>query len=330
MLTVVPLQYRPSHMKYLLFFAPFLLLLAACGDSREEPVSNFHQPADSFACCAVQPAAGDAVKNTPDTVANHREIPILCYHQVRDWTVTDSRNQRTYIMPVAAFREQVKLLKDNGYHTILPDQLIAYLVNDAPLPPNPVMLTFDDADGSQYTNALPILDSAGYKGVFFVMTVVLNHPKYFTKEQVKQLAAQGHIIGCHTWDHHNVTHYQAADWEQQIARPIAELEQLTGRPIKYFAYPNGLWNEDAIVQLKKYSFTAAFQLAAKPDKKEPLFTIRRIIADSYWNDAQFLHAIKKDFLAQHEYTEPDNALPPPVCCNILFPSVPAPRLLQHL
>jgi hypothetical protein len=40
----------------------------------------------------------------------------------------DSKAAKDYIVEVAAFKEHIKMLADSGYHTILPDELYAYLV----------------------------------------------------------------------------------------------------------------------------------------------------------------------------------------------------------
>jgi hypothetical protein len=45
-------------------------------------------------------------------------------------------------VPLSNFQQQMKFLADNGYHTILPDQLYDYLLTGKDLPPNPVMITF--------------------------------------------------------------------------------------------------------------------------------------------------------------------------------------------
>jgi hypothetical protein len=47
--------------------------------------------------------------------------------------------------------------------------------------------------------------------------------------------------------------------------------------------------------LKNNNFLGAFQLTGKRDIKDPLFTIRRIIVDSYWNEKQLLNAMKYSF-----------------------------------
>lgn len=222
--------------------------------------------------------AGDAA-----AIYARPQVPILCYHQIRDWTARDSKGAKDYIIPIAAFKAQVKMLADSGYHSIQPDQLYAYLTTGAPLPPKPVMLTFDDTDLDQFTIARPTLAQYGYKGVYFVMTVSLGRPHYMTKDMVKQLADEGNQIGSHTWDHHNVKKYQGQDWVTQIDKPTKTLEALTGKKIKYFAYPFGLWNTPAFPELKQRGFVAAFSLAEKRDQQDPLFTIRRIIASGYWS-----------------------------------------------
>ena len=44
------------------------------------------------------------------------EVPVLCYHQLREWKKTDSKNARTYIMHPERFQKQIKMLADSGYH----------------------------------------------------------------------------------------------------------------------------------------------------------------------------------------------------------------------
>ena len=61
------------------------------------------------------------------TILARPQVPILCYHQIRDWRGSDSKGSKDYIIPVATFREEMQMLADSGYHTILPDQLYAYL-----------------------------------------------------------------------------------------------------------------------------------------------------------------------------------------------------------
>lgn len=229
------------------------------------------------------------------TIYARKQVPILCYHQIRNWTASDGKVGKDYIVPPAEFRSQMKMLSDSGYHTILPDQLYNYLVYGAKLPSKPIMLTFDDTKLDQYTVARPELKKYGFKGVFFIMTVSLGRPNYMSKAQVKELSDAGHVIGSHTYDHQNVKKYKGDDWVKQIEKPTKTLTEITGKEIKYFAYPFGLWNKEAIPELKKRGFSAAFVLAEKRDQQDPLFTIRRIIASGYWNTKNLHNSILNSF-----------------------------------
>ena len=223
------------------------------------------------------------------------QVPILCYHQIRDWTARDSKGAKDYIIPIVQFKAQMKMLADSGYHTVSPDQLYAYMTTGAKLPSKPIMLTFDDTDLDQFTIARPTLAQYGYKAMYFVMTVSLGRPHYMTKAMVKQLSDEGNVIGSHTWDHHNVKKYQGQDWVTQIDKPTKTLEDITGKKINYFAYPFGLWNAQAFPELKKRGFVAAFSLAEKRDQQDPLFTIRRIIASGYWSPKTLRNNIVQSF-----------------------------------
>lgn len=241
-----------------------------------------------------QPAynAGGGLKDRVTDTSGEMNVPsdpiVLCYHQVRNWNGNDSKAARPYIVPVAKFREQMKLLYDKGYHTILPNQLVNFYLHGEKLPGKPILLTFDDGTASQFINALPELEQYGFKASFFIMTVTIDRPGYMTRKEIRYLSDHGHIIGCHTWDHHNVTQYdEDDDWKIQLKKPSGLLQEITGKPMEYFAYPYGAWNLSAIEHLKGGGYQAAFQLNGKRDKPVSLYTIRRMIVDGNWSLKQF-------------------------------------------
>ncbi|MBS1689247.1 MAG: polysaccharide deacetylase family protein [Bacteroidetes bacterium] len=224
-----------------------------------------------------------------------QQVPVLCYHQVRDWDRNDSKSGKVYVTPVNTFKEHISMLHDNGYHSISPDQLLAYAVKGAPLPARPILICFDDGTLSQYKNAVPEMEKAGFKATFFIMTVVLNKPRYMTTAMLRTLASKGHTIGCHTWDHHAVTGYTDADWKEQLEKPTKQLENITGKHIIYFAYPNGQYSKKGFGMLKSRGYAAAFQLWGEVDKDELLFNIRRILVDGNWDSARLLKEINSRY-----------------------------------
>ncbi len=223
------------------------------------------------------------------------EVPVLCYHHIREIKGGDSENMKTYSVTPAAFAGQMKMLADSGYHTVLPDQLYNYLAFGAPLPEKPVMLTFDDTDLEQHTLGAAEMKKYGFKGVFFIMTISIGRPRYMSKEQIKELSDDGNTIACHTWDHHMVTKYTGDDWNIQLEKPRKTLTEITGKPIEYFAYPFGLWNQAAIPEIKKRDYKLAFILSTKRDSTQPLYTVRRMIVPGQWSTTGMMKAMKSTF-----------------------------------
>ncbi len=293
-----------------LLFTCFLFLILSC-QSVPDPVSSVLSQSGTASLAgnlvsSVKPEKSEESTRSysipPSTVIppasvilGRKQVPVLCYHQIRDWKLTDSKTSRTYIVPPAAFAAQMRMLADSGYHTITPDQLYAYLVSGIRLPEKPILLSFDDTDLDQFTVAYPEMKKYGFKGLFFIMTVSLGRPHYMSRDQVRALSDDGNTIGSHTWDHHNVKKYEGKDWITQLDKPTRQLEQITGKSIRYFAYPFGLWNTNAFPELKKRGFVAAFQLNEKPDPADPLYCIRRIIVPGTWNGPVLQQWIRRDF-----------------------------------
>jgi peptidoglycan/xylan/chitin deacetylase (PgdA/CDA1 family) len=233
------------------------------------------------------------------TILARPQVPILCYHQVRNWRATDGAMGKDYTVEIQNFKDQMKMLSDSGYHTILPDQLYAYLNEGKALPKKPIMLTFDDTVLDQYTVVNPTLKKYGYKAAYFIMTVSIGKKgkfvNYMSAEQIKELADEGNTIGSHTYDHKNFKKYTGKDWEEQLDKPTKKLEEITGKKIEYFAYPFGLWNKEGFPELKKRGFKMAFALADKRDENDPLLCVRRIIASGHWSPKTLHNNIVKSF-----------------------------------
>ena len=280
--------------------AAAVMAISGCFSAAQNRTA-IEEPADSSRLTSsksrsAMPANIDEIKIADaNTILSRKQVPVLCYHQIRDWKPTDSKSAKDYIVPVETFKAHLKMLADSGYQTILPDEYYAYLNLGTPLPEKPIMLTFDDTEENQYAIAAPEMEKYGFKAVYFVMTVSLGRPKYMSKDQVKQLAEAGHVIGSHTWDHQNVKKYKDGDWVTQIEKPTKTLEAITGKKVEHFAYPFGLWNPEAFPELKKRGFKSAYVLAEKRDQDNPLFTIRRIIASGYWGAERLNNSIQRSF-----------------------------------
>ena len=275
---------------YLIAGVALLYLLSAC--SPENDKTNTPLPGSP---AKVDSTIIPVTTNDVASIFLKKEVPVLCYHHIRTARASDGANMKTYSVSPASFAGQMKALYDSGYQTILPDQLYEYLVHNGPLPEKPVMLTFDDTDEEQYSIGATEMNKYGFKGVYFIMTIAINRPRYMSKEQIKNLSDSGHEIAGHTWDHHMVTKYVGEDWDVQLLKPRRQLEEITGKRIQYFAYPFGLWNQAAIPEIANRNYKLAFILSTKRDSTQPLYTVRRMIVPGVWSTPGLLKAMKSTF-----------------------------------
>jgi peptidoglycan/xylan/chitin deacetylase (PgdA/CDA1 family) len=93
-----------------------------------------------------------------------RELTIIMYHYVR--ALSRSRYPQIKGLPTDDFRRQIEYVQDH-YTLIGADRLLRAVTEDAPLPPNAALLTFDDGYLDHFTNVFPLLDAKGLPGCFF-------------------------------------------------------------------------------------------------------------------------------------------------------------------
>ena len=276
-------------MKKILFSLTASFLLIRCSEKASQPQPSSEKKEETKVE-TVRSKEPDTVASA-DTIIQRPQVPILCYHRI-----DDSRKPDDYNVKIAAFKEQMKALADSGYHTILPDQLYDYLTKGTPLPSKPFMITFDDTRKEQFTIGAAEMQKYNFKGVFFVMTISINRPNYMTSEEIKQLSDAGHEIASHTLDHQNTKKLKTQEeWDRQIVKPSERIESITGKPVKYFAYPFGLWNDTAVTHIKSYGFKAAFQLTDKRSVTEPLYTVRRTLVPGSWSTPNLLKRMRTMF-----------------------------------
>ncbi|MEO1291739.1 MAG: XrtA system polysaccharide deacetylase [Pseudomonadota bacterium] len=100
----------------------------------------------------------------------------------------------------------------------------------------------DRADWPQYESRvaasmaemLDLFAETGRKGTFFVLGVVArDHPAI-----VRRLAAEGHEIASHGWEHRRVFHETRAEFRDEVARTKALLEDIGGQHVAGYRAPS--------------------------------------------------------------------------------------------
>lgn len=265
-----------------------LLLLAAASVSQAEPivpapgVREALQTARQAAELAMRQPADPAASPTQQANGGTRQptargqaapsvrgaappasvrIPILMYHYIDTAPANADAVRRDLSVSPAAFIEQVRYLRQNGYETITLAALLDHLESGTPLPPKPIVLTFDDGYDNSYSQAYPVLRSYGFTGVFFVLTDLLGQPGYATWPQITEMSQNGMDIQAHGRTHADLAISSAEDVTWQITGSRAALEEKLGRPVQFYCYPSGHYTARTVALLRAQGFRAAVTIA---------------------------------------------------------------------
>ncbi len=96
-------------------------------------------------------------------------LPVLCYHRVLPALVDDLR-QPLYAVQPEQFAAQLAFLVRNGYRSLTLEELAGILRGHRPLPPQAVLLTFDDGYADTYAIAWPLARRWGLALNLFLCT----------------------------------------------------------------------------------------------------------------------------------------------------------------
>jgi peptidoglycan/xylan/chitin deacetylase (PgdA/CDA1 family) len=184
-------------------------------------------------------------------------VPVLFWHHIQDMGKAKELGHAQLTVATDVFRNQMQYLRDHGYTTIRPEQLIAFFDTGVPLPPKPILLTVDDGYDDFASDAAPIIREFGFQITIFLPTGLLNNPGFMSWDTVSQLGTGNFYFANHTWSHHNVNATEAID-EREITTADTQLSQRGLNPAKVFSYPYGFSNNYAIGILERLGYKLAF------------------------------------------------------------------------
>jgi peptidoglycan/xylan/chitin deacetylase (PgdA/CDA1 family) len=226
-------------------------------------------------------------------------LPIVMYHEVKR-----SNLHRLAISPYE-FESDLKYLIKEGYTAVVMSDLINYVYNDMPLPPKPIVITFDDGYLNNYAYAYPLLKKYNMSAV---MSIIGKDTDDFTDtkcdnldyshlnwDQVIELLNSGCFeiqnhtynlhsqtskrIGCKRNPGESLTHY-AEVLRNDLVILQKEMEEKTGVLPNTFTYPYGNVSEESKPIIKEIGFTASLSckyginiITKDPDK---LYCLKRI------------------------------------------------------
>src|SRR5258706_10070049 len=198
-------------------------------------------------------------------------VPIILFHHVSVSPI----NSQYYVRP-EKFDEELKLLRDWQYTTITIEMLLKAINEGANLPPRPIIISFDDGNLDNYTNAFPIMQKYGFTGVLYIVGNYMGADNYLTADEIKEMAAAGWEVGSHTMSHADLTLLDPQVQRYEIVDSKEFLEKKLGVPIKTIAYPFGTSNSAVIDYADFAGYIAGMSLGFTDDQgTSNLFTLQR-------------------------------------------------------
>jgi len=194
------------------------------------------------------------------------QVLVLMYHLVAPDPVGDAA-----ISP-ERFDDDLSLLLESGFNFISVQELVDFTEGKGAIPPNAVVVTFDDGYRGTYEFAFPILEKYEIPAaVFLIGEHIGKLPGFLTWDQVRAMEASGLItIGGHTYNQHQrlcvspgkevpatvgraynpLTGYRETQ-EAYLKRITADswclqetFQTELGHTTPYFAYPYGAYSPD--------------------------------------------------------------------------------------
>ena len=195
------------------------------------------------------------------TLAARRSL-ILCYHGVGPSKAGE--DPHFLRVPPERFRRQVAALIDAGFELMTVADLVARAGGGDP-PPGLAAISFDDGMDDNHSQALPILRDLGVPATVYVTTGLIGQPnpwisetaRMMTTGELLELHAEGWELGAHTVTHPDMSQLDRAACLREVTESRVTLEELTGTPVRTFAYPFCKYGDGALAAVAEAGFDAA-------------------------------------------------------------------------
>lgn len=228
--------------------------------------------------------------------ARQARVPVMMYHDIVP------EKKVFFDVTPQEFESHLQMIQQKGLTPISMDDLVTHLRTGLPLPPKPIVLTFDDGYLGQYSYVYTLLKKYGYPGLFSIYTDKLDKKigrPGISWSQLKEMAADSLV----TLSAHSVTHPKDLTKlsDQQLKAEVQNskqiLESQLGQEIHYFTYPEGNFDPRVAAVAKETGYWAAFTMSDTDEgfagQSTDLFSIKRFgqsslpqVVDQAWGGAE--------------------------------------------
>jgi len=230
------------------------------------------------------------------------ELPVIMYHSL----LNSRAGQNKFTISPGELEADLKYLSDNGWHTVVMDDLIRFVENGKPLPDKPILLTFDDGYYNNVYYAEPMLHKYGMRGVLAVVGAFsemstsegVQDPNYsyVSWNTLSEVAERGVFdIQSHTYGMHERNGRQGC-----LPRPgespesyrkafmadnsllLEKLSECNVRPPTALVYPFGAMSVESEKMVKEAGYKASLSCTygvniLTPGDPECLYQLKRVL-----------------------------------------------------
>jgi peptidoglycan/xylan/chitin deacetylase (PgdA/CDA1 family) len=123
-------------------------------------------------------------------------LTVVLYHRVVDPSGIEDMDPDMIDATPAEFDVQMKYLREH-FQPVTIDEVLETKLAGRRLPPDSVLVSFDDGYRDNYEHAMPILQKYGMKGLFFVTTGHLTERRLFWWEHLNLLVRKSQQSAAH-------------------------------------------------------------------------------------------------------------------------------------
>lgn len=187
-----------------------------------------------------------------------RSCVFLMYHELEMAGRTLCQSEPgyvRYILRLETFRQQMDWLKDSGWRCLTVSEALNSFGESAGHSQEPtVCITFDDGCETDLIAAAPVLGRLGFHATSYVTAGFLGQPGYLTSGQLRELAAAGIEIGCHSMTHAYLSDATEAELKREIIEAKDRIEQILGHKIEHFSCPGGRFDDRTLAMARRGGF----------------------------------------------------------------------------
>lgn len=216
---------------------------------------------------------------------NATSVPVLIYHHfLIDEDKAKYEPTKDYSVSLSVFEEQLKYLKDNGYKSLTPSEMLCWKKNECKIPLKSFMITIDDGQKSVMKYAYPLLKKYGFTALSFVISSRIGDygewdPSTYQYLSADDLKDNGVIyFGSHSDDMHRYVNDKKRLYTMSYKEIYDDVKLSMGKiNTKYFAYPFNTYNKDFTKALENAGYQLAFRgQSRKTIQSENRYMISRI------------------------------------------------------